>query len=67
MSQWFILTFPNTVTLALLCDQYFGWGPDILNRLCVNVWDGYFIRQLAQVSYLNLNNLYLITNTWLNR
>ena len=55
MSQWFILTFPNTVSLALLCDQYFGWGPDILNRLSANVWDGYFIRRLAQVLYFNLN------------
>ena len=55
MSRWFILTFPNTVSLALLCDQYFGWGPDILNRLCANVWDGYFIRRLAQVLYCNLN------------
>jgi len=60
MSNWFTLTFPNTVALALLCDQYFGWGPDILNHLCTNVWDGYFIRQLAQVFYFNLNNLYLI-------
>jgi hypothetical protein len=50
MSQWFILTFPNTVALALLCDRYFDWGPDILNRLSTNVWDGCFIRQLAQVS-----------------
>jgi len=52
ISKWFFLTFPNTVALALLCDQYFGWGPDILNRLSTNVWDGYFIRQLAQVWYL---------------
>jgi hypothetical protein len=59
ISQWFILAFPNTIALARLCDQYFGWGPDILNRLSTNVWDGYFIRQLAQVSYLNLNNIYL--------
>src|ERR1700679_3345454 len=36
LSQWYILTFPNTVALALLCDRYFGWGPDILNRLCTN-------------------------------
>jgi hypothetical protein len=60
ISQWFILTFPNTVALALLCDQYFGWGPDILNRLSTNVWHGYFIRQLAQVLYDHLDNLYLI-------
>ena len=57
--QWFILAFPNTIALARLCDQYFGWGPDILNCLSTNVWDGYFIWQLAQVSYLNLNNIYL--------
>jgi hypothetical protein len=64
--QWYILTFPNTIALALLCNQYFGWGTDILNRLCTNVWDGYFIRQLAQVSCYNLNNLSIIsfTNTW---
>jgi hypothetical protein len=49
MSKWFNLAFPDTVALALLCDQYFGWGPDILNRLR-HVWDGYFIRQLAQAS-----------------
>jgi hypothetical protein len=48
-SQWLIPKVPNSVTLALLCDQYFGWGPDILNRLSTNVWDGYFIRQLVQV------------------
>ena len=59
-SQWFTLMFPNTVALALLCDQYFGWGPDILNRLSTNVWDGYFIRQLVQVLYLNPNNPYLV-------
>ncbi|KAF8810747.1 hypothetical protein BYT27DRAFT_7209119 [Phlegmacium glaucopus] len=50
ISQWLIPMLPNTVTLALLCDQYFGWGPDILNRLSTNVWDGYFIQQLAQAS-----------------
>ena len=49
ISKWFALTFPNTIALALLCDQYFGWGPDILNHLSTNVWDGYFIRRLAQV------------------
>ena len=47
--RWFTLTFPNTIALALLCNQYFGWGPDILNHLSTNVWDGYFIRRLAQV------------------
>ena len=51
ISNWFTLSFPNTVSLALLCDQYFGWGPDILNRLSTNVWDGFFIRQLIQVLY----------------
>jgi hypothetical protein len=55
LSQWFTLTFPNTVALALLCDQYFGWGPNILNHLSTTVWDGYFIRQLAQVLCFNLN------------
>jgi hypothetical protein len=49
MSKWFNLAFPNTVALALLCDQYFGWGPDILNCLRL-VWDGYFIQQLVQAS-----------------
>ena len=50
IAEWFNLTFPNTVALAPLCDQYFGWGPDMLNRFCVNVWDGLFIRQLVQAS-----------------
>jgi hypothetical protein len=59
ISNWFTLTFPDTVALALLCDKYFGWGPDILSRLSTNVWDGYFIRQLVQVSYCIPNNLYL--------
>ena len=62
ISKWFSLSFPNTVALALLCNQYFGWGPDILNRLSTNVWDGYFIRHLAQVLYCNLNNSYIILN-----
>ena len=57
-SQWFTLMFHKTVALALLCNQYFGWGPDILNRLSTNVWDGHFIRQLVQVLYFNSNNLY---------
>ena len=65
MSQWFIITLPNTIALALLCNQYFGWGPDILNRLSVNVLDGYFIRQLTQVSYCNLITFISFTNIWL--
>ena len=59
--EWLIPKLPNSVTLALLCDQYFGWGPDILNRLSTNVWDGYFIRQLAQVLFhMLITSIHLI-------
>ena len=66
ISKWFTLTFPNTIALVLLCDQYFGWGPDILNCLSTNFWDGYFIQQLAQICLIihNLNNnFFSFTNT----
>ena len=54
-SDWLVPGIPSTEELALLCDTFFGWGPDILKYMANHVWEGQFVRQLIQVFIIIIN------------
>ena len=54
-SDWLVPGIPSTKDLASLCDNFFGWGPDILKCMANHVWEGQFIRQLIKVFYFFFN------------
>ena len=50
-SAWLVPGIPSTKELAPLCDNFFGWGPDILKYMANHVWEGQFVQQLIKVFF----------------